>query len=88
MKKFKKALITIGATLMVGITSAAIASCKSGDTVKYVFETNGGEKVASVTVKVGKEYTLPIPQKDGYEFEGWYTNAKFTGDPVTSVIAE
>lgn len=89
MKKFRKALVMVGATLMIGLTSAAIVSCKKDDnTVKYVFETNGGEKVSSVNVKVGKEYELPIPERDGYEFEGWYLNENFTGEAVVSVVAE
>ena len=86
MKKFKKAFIALSATLLVGVTAAAIGSCKDKNAVKYVFETNGGEKVSSVELKPGKEYTLPVPEREGYEFEGWYTNAELTGDPVVSVV--
>ena len=31
--------------------------------------------------------TLPIPQKNGYVFEGWYENALFAGNPI-SVISK
>ena len=31
---------------------------------------------------------LPTPTKDGYTFAGWYDNAEFTGEAVTSVVTE
>ena len=48
-----------------------------GGTVRYtvLFETNGGNEIASQTVtrnSVIKEPTLPI--KEGFDFEGWYTD--------------
>ena len=33
----------------------------------------------------GKEYILPIPTKPGYVFKGWYDNAEFKGEPITSI---
>lgn len=30
---------------------------------------------------------LATPTRDGYEFDGWYTNAEFNGDKVTSIAA-
>ena len=43
------------------------------------FDTNGGEKIESVTVV--KNQTLKAPQeptKEGYIFDGWYTDKEFT----------
>lgn len=50
---------------------------------KIVFDSNGGSVCADGTVGyldyVGE---LPVPQKDGYVFLGWYDNPEFTGKPV------
>jgi uncharacterized repeat protein (TIGR02543 family) len=35
----------------------------------------------------GEELILPTPEKDGFVFGGWYDNAEFDGDAVTSVRA-
>lgn len=44
------------------------------------FETNGGNLIASVTTS--KIETEPIPEKDGYTFEGWFENADFGGKRI------
>lgn len=31
-------------------------------------------------------FDLPIPTREGYTFVGWYTNSKFTGDPISQVV--
>ena len=31
--------------------------------------------------------TLPTPQKEGYQFVGWYTNSNLTGIPVTQITS-
>ena len=33
----------------------------------------------------GVEVTLPVPEKTGYDFGGWYTDAEFTSERVTEV---
>jgi len=60
-------------------------------TYKISYTMNGGKKdsgyPASYTVEDG-EIDLGLlaePTRVGYHFEGWYTNSKFTGDPVTSI---
>ena len=43
------------------------------------FETNGGSKVNSQTVKKGNLATKPdAPTKEGYIFDGWYTDKELT----------
>jgi uncharacterized repeat protein (TIGR02543 family) len=49
---------------------------------EYVFETNGGTSIDSITTTYLE--TLPTTTKDGYHFMGWYTDAEFTGKPVTA----
>ena len=46
-------------------------------TIDYVL--NGGKFESEIVTKytIEDEITLPIPVKDGYEFEGWYSDANF-----------
>lgn len=50
------------------------------------FDTNGGSVFASVTKKAGTIIDLSayVPIKDGYTFDGWYTDAELTTG-ITSV---
>ncbi len=32
----------------------------------------------------GSEITAPIPEREGYEFDGWYVSNTFSGNPVSS----
>lgn len=62
------------------ITSAVTLYAKYEPiTCKVWFDTNGGETVNSIEVqgdtKIGD---IPIISKEGYEFEGWYTDEKLT----------
>lgn len=34
-----------------------------------------------------EEVILPVPELDGYLFEGWYTSYAFSGDPITKIDA-
>ena len=44
-----------------------------------VFESNGGTKINSKKVEKGSQLSdLPVPEKEGFEFEGWYTDAACT----------
>lgn len=52
------------------------------------YETNGGEKLQSETKKSSwtKDYEdLPIPERDGYTFAGWYRNSTLTM-PITGDV--
>ena len=46
------------------------------------FELNGGEVTegvdSTVTVPLGETAKMPIPEKEGYVFVGWYLDAEFT----------
>ena len=53
----------------------------------FKFETNGGtlldekdEEISTITVEYLGSVTAPLsdPEKDGYEFEGWYADSQFT----------
>ncbi len=42
------------------------------------FVTNGGESVPAITQDFGSEVTLPTTVKDGYNFNGWYSDIDLT----------
>ena len=45
------------------------------------YETNGGSSVEKATVQIHEKVFNPgEPYKEGYEFLGWFTNSKFTGN--------
>ena len=59
-----------------------------------VLNTNNGsyKNEASVPLKHTYDITTTLPTSDniyktGYTFNGWYTNAQFTGNPVTEISA-
>ncbi len=50
-----------------------------------VFETNGGESVASIAGETGEKIenrSMPTPKRGDDKFEGWYENKDFSGSPV------
>lgn len=40
---------------------------------KLVFDENGGSDVDDISVTAGNKVTLPMPEKEGFIFAGWYT---------------
>lgn len=88
MKKFKRILLTMGLTVLSALSLAGLSACKEDEKIEYSFNTNGGTAIENVEVGKGDTYTLPVPEREGYAFEGWYTSENFSGEPVTSVVAE
>ena len=87
MRKIKKGLIMLTLTALMGATLAFGVACKGKSAISVKFDVDGGEKISAVELKKGEEYQLPTPVKEGYSFEGWYTSADFSGEPVTTVVA-
>ncbi len=57
---------------------------KKGTTVELTIikhETNGGEPLSDKTINIATDSntwgTIPNPKKEGYKFEGWYTESDF-----------
>lgn len=48
---------------------------------KLVFDENGGSDVDDISESAGTAITLPVPEKEGFLFAGWYTAGK---EPYTS----
>lgn len=43
---------------------------------KIVFNENGGKEVDDISAAAGESIALPVPEKNGYIFAGWYTDDK------------
>lgn len=43
---------------------------------KLIFDENGGSDVQDVSKPTGEEINLPVPEKHGFIFAGWYTQDK------------
>lgn len=52
------------------------ASLKAKWQAKLVFDENGGTEVTDISKTAGESVELPVPEKDGYIFAGWYTADK------------
>lgn len=86
MKKISRRLLLVIATVLAALC-LVLGAC-GGGAVKLTFETNGAPAVEAMEVAKGEQYTLPQPVWEGYSFEGWFTDAQFTGSPVTTGTAE
>lgn len=59
---------------------------KFKENVSLVLEFNHGTPLSyDEDLDVTKEYTLPIPSRSGYVFDGWFNNSDFLGDPIESI---
>ena len=82
----KRTVLTTILAIVCCISCMFFAACKQKVTVS--FETEGNP-IAAVQVTKGENYTLPMPgAREGYEFQGWYLTADFSGSPVTVVKAD
>lgn len=85
--KFKKIIPAFFLALVMIATSACSLFGDAGETV--TLNLNGGvleEKFDSYTP--GEEKTLPTPDKENYDFAGWYDNEQLTGTAVEKITAE
>ena len=48
---------------------------------------NGGTVSVELPKYVTADYTLPIPTRAGYVFDGWYRNSNFTSEEITLIPA-
>jgi len=58
------------------------------ETTTYLitYITNNGDlSNAPVNYNILQTVILPAPTRDGYSFEGWYDDAQFSGDIITSI---
>lgn len=87
MNKFKKIILTAALAVTALSVTAFSAGCNKDTEKKFSlsFETNGATAISAESATEGSKYTLPKPEREGYEFVGWYTDASFSGSPVTEI---
>lgn len=78
----KKAFGAFTAVIVLVALIFGIAACSS-KTYTVTFEVNGGEAIEAQRTS-GGSITLPEPERQEYDFLGWYDNADFDGEPVQS----
>ncbi len=72
---------TLGIMLSGGFTTASIddITVRKLAMMTVSFESNGGSSVDSIETLEGQYIVAPIePEKEGYVFEGWYTDTELT----------
>lgn len=58
------------------------------DEYKIVYYLDGVKTEYELSAyKFGQDYDLPVPQKSGYNFSGWYAASACTGEVVTKIEA-
>lgn len=84
MKKTFKTLILGLALFMVCLLPAACSSSQQTEQpvtsiAKYTvsFESNSGSSVESQKVTYGTKISVPTTSRNGYQFQGWYTDTNF-----------
>ena len=86
MKKSKALKVIILAFCLIILSVSMVACGEKSFTVTFM---DGDTVVTTLTVEENKEFTLPTnPDKEGYSFVGWYTDAELTNpyaiDAVTT----
>ncbi|WP_141499613.1 InlB B-repeat-containing protein [Paenibacillus luteus] len=68
-----------GETHMMGVSGVTLYAQWTLDSYIVSFDSNGGAAVASQTVSNSSTASKPVaPTKNGYTFDGWYTNSNLT----------
>lgn len=73
---------------MIFVLAFLFFSCDNGNMdnesnkITITFVTNGGTKVAPLKIKPGEAFTLPTPEKEDADFEGWYVETELP-EPFT-----
>ena len=79
--------------LFAAILLLALVGCTNGNnggttTTQFTvtFNTQGGSLIAAQKVNSGATVVKPAnPTRNGYSFEGWYSNSSFTGNKITTI---
>ncbi|MCQ2400025.1 MAG: InlB B-repeat-containing protein, partial [Clostridia bacterium] len=87
MKKTSRAILTAILSVLF-VVCVFFTGCTGNKSFTLTFNVNGGTEISAVTLQSGEEYTLPVPEKEGYSFEGWFKDETFVGQKVTSVVAD
>jgi len=64
-----------------------IAACTGSEEINLIFEENGGEEVEDMTISINStSIDLPDPIRNGYEFDGWFTDEALTAPFTIAVL--
>lgn len=81
-----KKLIKILTIPMVFGGALALAACQKPaepvEKFEVAFETDGGTMYYTVRAEKGDSITLPTPEKEGYDFEGWFVSENYEGSAL------
>lgn len=84
MWKRLKVLFLVAVLFLTGISwpqfAKEPASVEAAETYMIYFDSQGGSQVNPITGLTYGSYlsTLPVPTREGYIFEGWYTDLNYT----------
>ena len=79
--------ITNSMTFRMPANDVTIAATFTPITYTIIYNLNGGSGTMTPTeYNVTTEtFNLPTPTRTGYTFDGWYSDAEFTGEKVTTI---
>lgn len=87
----KKLLIKTSYLLIIFISGIIFSSCSiqiKNTTYKITYETYGGILETNInSYDVTTSITLPIPEREGFNFLGWYEDPSFTTDAVYEIAS-
>lgn len=68
---------------IMALLAVILYGCQK-QTYTITFDTEGGSIIEPLPVTAGESYSLPVPEKSGYQFTGWHTeqDTLFTEDRV------
>ena len=87
-KNIFKALFTVMLAFAMVFSLSALTACQGGEEVssepkfEIALESNGGTQYYNVLALAGDSIVLPSPEREGYQFIGWYDNAKCEGEQI------
>lgn len=64
------------------------AKPKNNETITITFDADGGTEVEPMKVKKGTKFELPVTEKKGYFFQGWFSGDIYYSDEDTDKIVE
>ena len=74
-------IVALALTLLLSL-SACVNKKGQGSKYEIAFESNGGTSYYSIRAVAGDYVILPVPEREGYEFVGWFDNSKLSGDAL------
>lgn len=80
IKTIKFSFVFLLLFLVAGCVTNQPSNGDDKKTQNIIFETNGGELIDSMTgLTAGQTINLPVPEKEGHMFIGWYETEDFKG---------